>query len=141
MSPEMEPIRRKSGRNLYVDRLRGLASLSVVLSHAKGYGFISILVYVLPLRVLTCVGENAYHAVTLFFVISGFLITTKILNDSDQVGRFSLSSFYRDRIARIAPCLILMLSAACGLAALNISAFQLNWSEIPSALWAVFTFH
>jgi peptidoglycan/LPS O-acetylase OafA/YrhL len=40
----MEKERWKAGRNLYVDRLRGLASLSVVLSHAKGYGFIKILV-------------------------------------------------------------------------------------------------
>jgi peptidoglycan/LPS O-acetylase OafA/YrhL len=141
MNTKMDTKRWQGGRNLYVDRLRGLASLSVVLSHAKGYGFITIMVYVVPLRVLNSIGENAYHAVTLFFVISGYLITTKILNDSDQAGRFSLSSFYRDRVARIAPCLILMLSAACGLAALGISAFHVDWSEIPSALWAVFTFH
>jgi len=139
--PKIETERWKAGRNLYVDRLRGLASLSVVLSHAKGYGFINILVYVVPLHALNSIGENAYHAVTLFFVISGFLITAKILNDRNEAGRFSLSSFYRDRVARIAPCLLLMLTAACGLAAIGISAFHVDWSEMPSALWAVFTFH
>jgi peptidoglycan/LPS O-acetylase OafA/YrhL len=52
-------------------------------------------------------------------VISGFLITTKILNGGDEAGYFSLFSFYRDRVARIAPCLILMLFVACGLAAMG----------------------
>jgi peptidoglycan/LPS O-acetylase OafA/YrhL len=136
-----EAARCQAGRNLYVDRLRGLASLSVVLSHASGYGFLNIMLYVVPHHVLVSIAANAYHGVTLFFVISGFLITTKLLNDSDQAGRFSLSSFYRDRVARIAPCLILMLTAACGLAAIGIPAFHVDWSEIPSALWAVFTFH
>jgi peptidoglycan/LPS O-acetylase OafA/YrhL len=137
----METARCQSGRNLYVDRLRGLASLSVVLSHASGYGFINIMLYMVPHHVLISIAANAYHGVTLFFVISGFLITTKILNGGDEAGYFSLFSFYRDRVARIAPCLILMLAAACGLAAMGIPAFHVDWSEIPSALWAVFTFH
>ena len=141
MRLKTEAARCQAGRNLYVDRLRGLASLSVVLSHASGYGFINIMLYMVPRHVLVSIAANAYHGVTLFFVISGFLITTKILNDSDGSGRFSLSSFYRDRVARIAPCLILMLTAACGLAAIGIPAFHVDWSEIPSALWAVFTFH
>jgi peptidoglycan/LPS O-acetylase OafA/YrhL len=140
MRLKMETTRFKAGRNLYVDRLRGLASLSVVLSHASGYGFIDIMLYVVPYHVRVSIAANAYHAVTLFFVISGFLITTKLLNDGDEAGRFSLSSFYRDRVARIAPCLILMLTAACGLAAIGIQAFRVDWSKIPSALWAVFTF-
>jgi peptidoglycan/LPS O-acetylase OafA/YrhL len=139
MNPKIETKRCKGDRNLYVDRLRGLASLAVVLSHASGY--IQFMFYGLPQRLLVSVAVNAYHAVTLFFVISGFLITTKILKDSDETGRFSLSGFYRARVARIAPCLVLMLAAACGLAAIGISAFSVNWSEVPSALLAVFTFH
>jgi peptidoglycan/LPS O-acetylase OafA/YrhL len=118
----METARCQAGRNLYVDRLRGLASLSVVLSHASGYGFINIMLYMVPHHVLISIAANAYHGVTLFFVISGFLITTKILNVGDEAGHFSLCSFYRDRVARIAPCLILMLVAACGLAAMGHSS-------------------
>jgi peptidoglycan/LPS O-acetylase OafA/YrhL len=125
-------------RNLYVDRLRGLASLGVVLSHASGYGFL-ILLYVLPLEILMSIRENAYQAVALFFVISGFLITTKILKDRETSGPISLMAslgiFYRDRVARIAPCLCLMLTAALALSALRIPAFAVNWSETPSALW------
>jgi peptidoglycan/LPS O-acetylase OafA/YrhL len=112
-----------------------------VLSHASGYGFLNIMLYLVPNHVLVSIAANAYHGVTLFFVISGFLITTKILNDSDESGRFSLSLFYRNRIARITPCLILMLTAACGLAAIGIPPFHVDWSEIPSDLWVVFTFH
>jgi peptidoglycan/LPS O-acetylase OafA/YrhL len=134
------PARGPSVRNLYVDRLRGLASLGVVLSHASGYGFISILIYVLPQEVLTAIAANAYHAVALFFVISGFLITTKLLDDRAETLFSSLRKFYRDRVARIAPCLALMLVAALTLAAIGIRAFAVEWSEIPSVLWSVFTF-
>jgi peptidoglycan/LPS O-acetylase OafA/YrhL len=128
-------------RNLYVDRLRGLASLGVVLSHGAGYGILNILIWVQPSNAIAdCIAVNAFHAVALFFVISGFLITTKLLGDSDKTGCFSLLKFYRDRVARIMPCLLLMLAAACALAAIGVKAFAVNWSEVPSALWAVFTF-
>jgi peptidoglycan/LPS O-acetylase OafA/YrhL len=128
-------------RNLYVDRLRGLASLGVVLSHASGYGFIVALNRVLPNHIMVSIAANAYHMVGLFFVISGYLITTKILRECDATGQVALTTFYQDRIARIAPCLVLMLLTACALAAIGLPAFALPWSELPSALAAVFTFH
>jgi hypothetical protein len=61
----METARCQVGRNLYVDRLRGLASLAVVLPHASGYGFINILLYIVPRHVLVSIAANAYHGVTL----------------------------------------------------------------------------
>src|SRR5947207_2458228 len=105
-------------RNQHVDRLRGVASLGVVLSHATGYGIIyGLKIFSTP--VLLRIGANSYHAVVLFFVISGFLITTKLLNDERVSGGISLPRFYRDRFARIAPCLVLMVVALISLAALN----------------------
>jgi peptidoglycan/LPS O-acetylase OafA/YrhL len=125
---------------LHVDRLRGLAAFGVVLSHASGYGFLNAFVYVLPYDVLVTIAMNAYHAVALFFVISGFLITTKLLQTERSAGSISLSIFYRDRVARIAPCLLLMLAVAIGLSAAGVPAFSAEWSNVRSALIAVFTF-
>jgi peptidoglycan/LPS O-acetylase OafA/YrhL len=41
--------------------------------------------------------------VRIFFIISGFLITTLLLNELDSTGRISLRGFYRRRILRIFP--------------------------------------
>lgn len=125
-------------RNLYVDRLRGLAVLMVVLSHASGY--IPFMLLHLPYRIRVSIAANGYHGVSIFFAVSGFLITSKLLAASDSNGRFSIISFYRDRIARIAPCLILMVCAGLYVATLGIDLFAIDWSTAPQRLWYIFTF-
>jgi peptidoglycan/LPS O-acetylase OafA/YrhL len=65
----------------------------------------------------------AYHAfpkfltggfigVDVFFVISGYLITQLILTGL-RAGTFSLSEFYRRRVRRIVPALLVVMSACC----------------------------
>ncbi len=71
------------------------------------------------LRALSIVAVVAYHAfpallpggfvgVDIFFVISGYLITGIILQGL-QTGQFSLAGFYRRRIQRIIPAVLLIL--------------------------------
>lgn len=74
-----------------VDGLRGVAIIPIVLFHAG----ISQL-------------AGGFVGVDIFFVISGFLITSIILKDH-QAGTFSLLTFYRRRIVRIFPALFAML--------------------------------
>jgi peptidoglycan/LPS O-acetylase OafA/YrhL len=69
-----------------IDGLRAVAIVSVLLCHA-GLG--------LP---------GGYVGVDVFFVISGYLITSLILKDLVQ-GTFSLSGFWERRIRRILPAL------------------------------------
>ena len=79
-----------------IDGLRALAVLPVVLFHA-GFSWF----------------PGGYVGVDVFFVISGFLITSLILNEITK-GRFSVASFYERRIRRIFPALftVLVFSAA-----------------------------
>jgi peptidoglycan/LPS O-acetylase OafA/YrhL len=70
-----------------IDGLRAIAVLSVVFCHAE-LGF-----------------TGGYVGVDVFFVISGYLITSLILKDLNQ-GKFSLSDFWERRIRRIAPALL-----------------------------------
>ena len=83
-----------------IDGLRALAVLPVVLFHAKIPGF-----------------SGGFVGVDIFFVISGFLITT-IIHTEIQENRFSLVHFYERRARRILPALFAVVAASCIAAAL-----------------------
>jgi peptidoglycan/LPS O-acetylase OafA/YrhL len=76
-----------------IDGLRAVAVLSVFLFHLGGK-----------------VASGGYVGVDVFFVISGYLITSLILSER-QRGEFSLVSFYVRRIKRIAPALLAVVLA------------------------------
>ena len=54
-----------------------------------------------------------FRGVTLFFVLSGFLITTLALREEAARGRLSLAAFYVRRCCRILPLYYLILAAYC----------------------------
>ena len=74
-----------------IDGLRAIAILIVILFHAFPKSF-----------------PGGFIGVDIFFVISGFLITTIILNGLNE-RTFSLEEFYIRRVKRIFPALILTL--------------------------------
>lgn len=74
-----------------IDGLRAVAVLPVILFHA---GFQSF--------------SGGFVGVDVFFVISGYLITTIILTELEQ-GRFSIINFYERRARRILPALFLVM--------------------------------
>jgi peptidoglycan/LPS O-acetylase OafA/YrhL len=74
-----------------IDGLRAVAVLAVVTFHA----FPSLI-------------SGGFIGVDVFFVISGYLISTIIFENLDR-GTFSFSEFYARRIKRIIPALILVL--------------------------------
>lgn len=76
-----------------IDGLRAIAILTVVAFHAFPDVF-----------------PGGFIGVDVFFVISGFLITS-ILQQDIQAGRWSLASFYARRVLRIFPALVLVLLA------------------------------
>lgn len=52
---------------------------------------------------------GGFLGVDIFFVISGFLITTLLLSEHRQTGRIALASFWRRRARRLLPALALVL--------------------------------
>jgi len=74
-----------------LDGLRGVAILLVVAVHATGYP------------------PGGHLGVDLFFVLSGFLITTLLLEERSETGRLSLRRFYTRRARRLLPALTLLL--------------------------------
>lgn len=75
-----------------VDGLRALAVVPVVLFHANVPGF-----------------SGGFIGVDVFFVISGFLITSIILAER-AAGKFSLTGFYERRARRILPALLFVVT-------------------------------
>ncbi|MFX9093447.1 acyltransferase family protein, partial [Acinetobacter baumannii] len=51
--------------------------------------------------------RNGNYGVTIFFVISGFLITATTIDRFGALNKIRLDDFYSLRIARILPCLLL----------------------------------
>jgi peptidoglycan/LPS O-acetylase OafA/YrhL len=90
-----------------IDGLRAVAVISVVLFHA-GFSLFS----------------GGYVGVDIFFVISGYLITTIILNDINK-DKFSLSEFYERRARRILPALICVVLVSTAVAYLMLLPDQL----------------
>jgi peptidoglycan/LPS O-acetylase OafA/YrhL len=82
------PTRRLAHRP-ELDGLRGLAVVLVIGSHAQVPGF----------------GVGAVAGVTLFFVLSGFLITSILIAERDRVGHVDLIAFYVRRALRLLPAL------------------------------------
>ena len=86
----------KSTYRAEIDGLRAFAVLSVVFFHAFPSGF-----------------KGGFIGVDVFFVISGFLITSHIFQSLEK-GQFSFIDFFSRRIRRIFPALILVM--ICSLA-------------------------
>jgi len=105
-------------RNSLVDALRGISIFLVVLFHFDMYYHLRTcdLAQFLGLRhVITLITRNGYFGVTMFFVISGFLITSTSLHRYGRLRSISPLNFYWFRFARIAPCLALVLSVLVAL--------------------------
>lgn len=75
-----------------IDGLRAIAVIPVVLFHARPEVF-----------------SGGFVGVDIFFVISGYLITTIILADL-EAGRFSILKFYERRARRILPALFIVIA-------------------------------
>ena len=61
-----------------------------------------------PLRPLH--GRCGFLGVQIFFVLSGFLITTLMLREIKRTGRLSLRGFYWRRLLRIVPVYLVFLA-------------------------------
>ena len=146
MSSDSTPLAPLQRENLPgVDALRGIAVLLVVLHHIH-LRFVLNDVDVrqlLPAPLSRVLFWSGYQAVIAFFVISGFLITRGTLQRWGSLPAIELKRFYWLRIARIWPCLLLLLAVFSVLHLAGIKGFTLDPSRapLPQAVFAVLTFH
>jgi peptidoglycan/LPS O-acetylase OafA/YrhL len=101
-----------------IDGLRAVAVLAVIIFHLRDEW--------LP---------GGFVGVDIFFVISGYLITRHILQEL-AAGTFSLAEFYRRRIKRIAPAMLLVVGATLALSALLMLPEDMR-KTAKSAVWSL----
>jgi peptidoglycan/LPS O-acetylase OafA/YrhL len=85
---------REASRWTGLDGLRALAVTAVVGTH---FSFL---------------GQGAFVGVDLFFVLSGFLITSLLVREREATGQMSLSNFWRRRALRLLPALLCAVALA-----------------------------
>ena len=114
-------------RNYKIDLLRGISILLVLLHHFNipyklHDTFLGVQVFGESFS--TLIARNGNYGVTMFFVISGFLITQHTLQRSGTLAQIKLKDFYIRRIARIFPCLVLLVVMVTCLGALDLKPFM-----------------
>jgi peptidoglycan/LPS O-acetylase OafA/YrhL len=128
-----------------IDLLRGLCIVAVVLHH------INLRIHFRDSSLGQMIGPaanrvlfwNGYYGVRMFFVISGFLITTWSLKRWGSLSRLRRRQFYRMRFARIVPCLAALLVLLSVLDRMGVPRFTINTqhTSLGRALLAALTFH
>jgi len=113
-----------------LDGLRALAVLLVVVYH------------LFPGWVL----QSGFIGVDVFFVISGFLITSLLLREREQTGRIGLRAFWARRARRLLPALVVVVTVSASAAwlvggdvllglgrqVLGAITFSYNWTSITA---------
>ncbi|HZZ02979.1 acyltransferase [Paraburkholderia sp.] len=127
-------------RNSRIDVIRGVSILLVLFHHfniayrlndtwlAKTFGW----------EAVRAVARNGNYGVTMFFVISGYLITSNADRRWSGLSGIDARAFYRLRVARIIPCLLLLLGAVNLLALAGVAIFQNHApAGTPVSFWLV----
>jgi peptidoglycan/LPS O-acetylase OafA/YrhL len=78
--------------------LRGLALLTMLLFHGE-----------------VSWGAGGFISITLFFTLSGFLVTTLLLEEHDQHGGIAIATFWARRARRLLPSALLTIAAVLAL--------------------------
>lgn len=124
--PQSARLRRVPG----IDGLRGLAVIAVVLYH-----------FFKP------VFHGGFLGVDVFFVLSGFLITSLLIREQASTGRVSLKYFWVRRVRRILPAAFTVMAVVAALTLftkgdsrvglgwqmLSILTFSNNWVQIAQS--------
>jgi peptidoglycan/LPS O-acetylase OafA/YrhL len=124
-SADPTPNVRSLGRVQGFNGIRGVGVLIVFVSHLE---------VILPLPTLLVIPGGTV-SLDMFFVLSGFLITALLLREQGRYGRIGRLAFYRRRVLRLLPALLIVVVATALFAYLTHT-----WAstEVPSILSVTF---
>jgi peptidoglycan/LPS O-acetylase OafA/YrhL len=131
--------RVKNGYIPTLDGLRAVAISLVIFSHTTDY------------HIHPAIVSTGFVGVAIFFALSGYLITSRLLEEYEKNGRISLRNFYIRRAFRILPPAVFYLGTVwiltfTGVVICNRSAiraallFYINYTHIDGSAWRVGNF-
>lgn len=106
-----------------LDGLRGVAILLVVFAHAWN-GVYPARNRLIGRVAVGVVSGGGLFGVRLFFVLSGFLITSILLREHERTGTVGLRAFYGRRARRLLPALLLVAGAYAAYAVIATSGHE-----------------
>lgn len=106
-----------------LDGLRAVAVGAVMLFHFVGAGRFA----------------GGLIGVDVFFVLSGFLITSLLLDEQNRAGTVSLRGFYHRRILRLFPAMYTLLALVAVVAVFVGREYPTVWAELGAA--ALYSYH
>lgn len=120
-------------RNAHIDFVRGIAIILVLLLHySLAYGLANNpLTPLIGKDAVAAASFNGNYGVTMFFVVSGFLITSMSLARWGEPGALEMRAFYTFRFARIMPSLLLVLAIIVPLGLADVPFFQSRHAGEP----------
>jgi len=116
----MTVMTTKTGYRPDIQGLRAIAVVMVVLFHAR-----------LPL-------PGGFLGVDVFFVISGFVITSMVYREQLRAGTFRLSAFYLRRFKRLTPALAFLVGVVILVSALVLSPLGQQQTAAATGIGALF---
>jgi peptidoglycan/LPS O-acetylase OafA/YrhL len=104
-----------------IPSLDGLRAVSVAIVMAAHAGFGAVV--------------PGGYGVTVFFFLSGYLITTLLLAERAQNGTIDIAGFYVRRLLRLMPALLVTLTVAYVLVALRVIGGGISWSGLAAQVF------
>lgn len=118
------------GRIPSLDGMRGVCILLVLAAHTAGAGSFTSLYFL---------GRLASIGLAVFFVLSGFLITTVLMREQSRIGTISLKNFYIRRFLRIFPVVYVYIAVIALLSFLGVIGLRPN--DLTFAVSYLMDFH
>lgn len=125
-------------RDQRIDLIRGVSILLVLFHHFNiAYRLDdTALSRAFSWETVRAVARNGNYGVTMFFVISGYLITSNADRRWAGLANIKAGTFYGLRAARILPCLLLLLAVVNLLALAGVAIFQNHAQDgEPPSFW------
>src|SRR6185503_4239118 len=113
-----------------LDGLRGISILMVLFGHLTGTRNF------LPREFGRITGDLGNLGVRVFFIISGYLITSLLFHEIEKRGRVDLKGFYIRRVFRIFPAFYAYLAVIGAAAALGLVHLG-RWDAVAAATYTV----